>query len=192
MTATDPIAAADARPRAWARGAAGMLALGATVGSLLDGIHTFSGVTAYAHPVVLRTAWWVPLLFAGAYAIGLLRPLLDRGPSPSGRTVSIAFGLFALAYALSVLPLAWPLVAAVLTGIFFVSFVACDRTPLGLAIALLASVGGPLFEAALVRTEVFVHTRPALLGVSGWLPQLYLSAAIALQATAKWLVDGRR
>ena len=33
-------------------------------------LHTWSGTTEYTHPLVLRTAWWAPLLFANAYGVG--------------------------------------------------------------------------------------------------------------------------
>jgi hypothetical protein len=178
------------RERRWGRGVAVMLLLGATLGTLLDAIHTQSRATKYTHPVLLDTAWWLPLLFAGAYAIGLLRPLFDRGPARSLREAVSAMGLFALAYACSVLPLAWPATSALLFAIFAVSFVLFDRSRIGAAIAAGGAIGGPAFESFLVHQGVFEHTRPAYAGVSGWLPFLYLAAAVGLQAMAKWLVDG--
>lgn len=176
--------------RRWARGAIVLAALGATLGTLLDHIHTRSGVTAYTRPVFAATAWWVPVLFAGAFTGGLLRPLFDRrGPAPDRRTVVLSMTLFAVAYGCSVLPFSWPVVSALLVAVFAVAFYTCDRTPIGLAIAAGSAIGGPLFEMVLVDGGTFLHTQPAYLGVSGWLPFLYLTAAVALQTTAKHLVD---
>ena len=41
------------RPALW------LLLIGATVGPVLDGLHTFSGMTWYPHPQWLRSVWWV-------------------------------------------------------------------------------------------------------------------------------------
>jgi hypothetical protein len=163
---------------------------GATLGTLLDAIHTQSGATAYTHPVVASTAWWVPLLFAGAYSIGLIRPLLDAGPAPPTSRAVLALSLFVVAYGCSALPLAWPLTSGLLLALFAATYVLCDRTRVGLVVAILAAVLGPAFEGVLVHAGVFVHTRPVIAGVSGWLPFLYLTAAIALQALGKRWVDG--
>jgi hypothetical protein len=169
--------------------------LGATAGSALDAIHTHFGATAYSQPVLWRMAWWVPLIFAGAFAIGLSRPLLERllgrlRPAPTGSTTLLAFGIFIAAYWLSVAPLDWRLVAGLLSTIFVVTWTLWDRTLLGLAIAATAAIGGPLVEGDLVARGLFVHLHPVVIGVSGWLPFLYLCAAAALMTVAKFLVDG--
>lgn len=167
-------------------------ALGATLGSALDSIHTHSGVTAYTHPVVLRMAWWVPLLFGGAFALGLVRPLVDKSPHrPSWSRIVGAWALFVSGYVLSGVPLDAPLLAAALAGMYLVSFWFLDRNIPGVAMAVGAAIGGPLFESALVSAGVFVHTKPDYLGVSGWLPCLYLLSSPALGLTAKRLVMDR-
>jgi hypothetical protein len=90
----------------------------------------------------------------------------------------------------SVAPCDWRLVALVLAAIFAASWWLCDRTRLGLGIAAVGAIGGPLVESALVGRGAFVHLHPVFLGVSGWLPFLYLSAAVALTTLARVLVDG--
>ena len=182
------------RPR-WGRGLTVLALLGGTVGVALDGIHSHLGATAYSRPVFWGTAWWVPLLFAGAFTIGLARPALERvlggpRPAPPLGNALLAFALFVGAYWLSVAPLDWRLVSVLLAGLFALGWWLCDRTVLGLAIALAAAVGGPLVESLLVSLGTFVHLHPVILGVSGWLPFLYLCAATALQSVAKVLVDG--
>jgi MFS family permease len=182
-------------PRRWLRGAAIMAGLGATVGVALDGIHTHLGATSYTHPVLWRMAWWVPLIFAGAFAIGLLRPLLDRwlaalSPAPSVRDVGSAFAVFVGAYFISVAPLPWPAIAGLLLAIFASSWWLFDRSSTGMAIAVAAAIGGPTVESVLVSQGLFVHHRTLAFGVPGWLPFLYLVAAVALTLLAKRLVDG--
>ena len=178
--------------RRWSRGALGLACAGATLGTLLDAIHTQSHVTAYTRPLVLDTAWWVPVLFAGAFAIGLIRPILDRGPSPTTRAMLGGMAAFAIAYGVSVLPLSWPIVSGLLLVIFAFTYLAFDGSRIGLAVAIGAAFGGPAVEVLLVAMGTFRHTVPVIAGVSGWLPFLYLTAAIALQNLGKWLVDGPR
>lgn len=179
----------------WARGAVVLALLGATLGAALDGLHTHFGKTAYTHPVVWLMAWWVPLLFAAAFALGLARPLLERilgaeGPMPTRAGVAAAFGAFVAAYVVSVLPLPWPAIAGMILVLFAVSWWLCDRSPAGLAVALAASLGGPAVESFLVGRGLFVHHQVLAFGVPGWLPCLYLVAAVALTTLAKRLVDG--
>jgi hypothetical protein len=169
-------------------GALVLAGVGATLGSLLDAIHTHFGATAYTDPLALRAAWWVPLIFASAYATSVARPLLDKGPRPPLWKAALGMALFINAYALSVAPWPWPVRAAVIGGLFAAGFWVCDRTRAGLIVAAIAAVCGPLAEAMLVRAGTFVHHEVLALGVPGWLPFLYLTAAVGLGTLAKWLV----
>jgi hypothetical protein len=186
-------AASFAARRGWVRAGLTLAALGATLGVALDAIHSHFGATAYAAPVVWRTAWWVPPLFAGAFTIGLLRPLLDRllptGPLPGARAVIAAFGLFVAAYWVTVAPLPWPAVVAALLVLFAAAWWIADRSPAGLALAALAAAGGPAVEALLIALGLFRHLHePLALGVPHWLPFLYLCASAALGPLARRLV----
>lgn len=167
-----------------------MAALGATLGTALDGIHSHFGATRYARPVFWLAAWWVPPLFAGAFSIGLLRPLLRREPPPPWWHAAASMALFVVAYFASVLPWSWPAVSAVLLALFALSYGAFDRTVPGLLVCVGGAFGGPLVEWTLVSLGLFEHTHPAFLGVSGWLPCLYLVAGVGLQTLARRLVDG--
>jgi hypothetical protein len=184
------------KPRGrWGRGLAGMFLLGATLGTLLDGIHTHLGATAYTHPWVFRMAWWTPLLFGAAFTLGLLRPLLERllnkpSPSPSTRTALLAMTAFVVAYWLTVVPLGWAVVSGLLLAMFAASWWWLDRTTLDLGVAAAAAIGGPLVEHLLVQAGTFVHLHPLALDVPGWLPFLYMCASVGLCALGKRLVDG--
>src|SRR2546426_1142779 len=101
---------------AYLRAAVILFALGASVGSLLDAIHTHTQTTVYAHPWVFRMAWWTPFLFGGAaVSIGLGRTLLEARFMPatqalSRRSVLANQVVFGFAYLLSgILPGGWPL-----------------------------------------------------------------------------------
>jgi hypothetical protein len=182
------------RPGRWGRGALGLAGLGATLGTALDGIHLHLGAIDYTRPVLLGYAWWVPLLFAGAFSIGLIGPALDRvvgriHPLPDRRAVALSLALFVASYFTSVIALPWPVIALLLTGMGAASWWCCDRSRVGLGIALGGGLGGLLVEGVLVHAGVFRHLHPVVLGVSGWLPFLYLSAAIALITIARRLVD---
>jgi hypothetical protein len=174
------------------RAALVLFLLGATVGVALDGIHTHFGATSYTHPVFWKAAWWVPPLFGGAFAIGILRPLLERllnrrTPTPPPRVVLAAFACFVGAYFLTVAPLPWPAIAALLLGIFAVAWWTFDRTAIGLGICVAAAFGGPAVEAMLVSRGLFVHHQVLAFGVPGWLPFLYMVAGVALTILARAL-----
>lgn len=162
--------------------------LGATLGSLLDGIHSHFGAVSYTVPFVAKAAWWVPLLFAGAYAGGVSRPLLGRRepPLPAWKA-ALGMGLFIGAYWLTVAPGSWELRSTVLVAIFAVGWWICDRTLLGVAIAVLTAIIGPTVEIVLVHAGTFVHHEVLFLGIPGWLPFLYLTAAVGLGSLARWL-----
>ena len=169
--------------------------LGATLGSALDAIHTHFGATTYPHPVFFGMAWWTPLLFGSAFAIGALRPLLDlwlaepgaTAPRPRAWQLGVTWAAFISAYFSSVLPLAWGPISVLLSLYFVIGWLACGRDRASLAIALLAALLGPAFEGLLVSQGAFVHLTDTRFGLPGWLPFLYLNAAVALTTLARFL-----
>ena len=159
------------------------------MGSALDAIHSHFGAISYTHPVMAKAAWWVPLLFALAYAGGIARPLLAREePRPPAWKVALGMGLFIAAYWLTVAPGSMRVRCALLGALFVVSWASCDRTLLGLFIAAVAAVLGPAVEIALIHAGVFVHHEVLAFGIPAWLPLLYLTAAVGLGGLARWLV----
>lgn len=177
----------------WLRAGAALAGLGATLGVALDGIHSHFGATRYAEPWVWGTAWWVPLLFGGAFTLGLLRPALDRWRGgalhvPTRAAALGAMGAFVAAYWTTVAPLPWPAVTALVLANAAAAWALVDRTARGLAFGLAAAIGGPTVEAVLVARGAFEHLQPLALGLPAWLPALYLSASVGLGALGRRLV----
>jgi hypothetical protein len=85
-------------------------------------------------------------------------------------------------------PWPWLVRTAILIAIFLVGFWLCDRTLIGLFIAVMTAIGGPVVEIVLVRAGAFVHHEVHLLGIPAWLPFLYLTAAVGLSGLSRWLV----
>ena len=166
-----------------------LAAVGSTLGTALDAIHSHFGALSYPSPLFFQAAAWVPLLFSGAYGAAIARPLLARGePPPPLWKVVLGMGLFIGAYWLTVVPWPWLVRTAILIAIFLVGFWICDRTWIGLGIAVMTAIGGPVVEIVLVRSGAFVHHEVHLLGIPGWLPFLYLTAAVGLSGLSRWLV----
>jgi hypothetical protein len=156
---------------------------GATIGVLLDALHTFSGTTEYTHPLVLRTAWWAPLLFANAYGVGgLIYALGYRrlgGPSAVRSRRELAFGLVAFAglYAISAyLPAPNVVKLVVLFAGAAALWWRLDRTRVGAMLACVAAIAGPSTEIVLTHLGLFRHLQADVLGIPIWLPALYLAS----------------
>lgn len=178
---------------AMGRALALLLGFGAVVGTLLDAFHTFSGTTAYTHPVVFSTAWWAPLLFASAYGFGGVlyasgfARLGGRRPIAGPTTLAAGLLVFAAIYALS----AWSPPHAklvVVSACALGAFLAFDRTRVGFLLGLVSAFLGPLAEVLLIRAGMFRHLAPDVLGVPFWLPALYFSAGPTFGAFARHVV----
>jgi hypothetical protein len=179
----------------WTRATVSLAATGFVFGPILDAIHTYTGTTRYAHPILFKSTWWCPPLFAGAaLAIGLGRPLAERrlrltGDAPTRRVIWWGVMLFTLAYLLSgFLPLGWLGKSLFLGPIFIVAWLSCDRTSLGLVLAGLSALGGWAVECGLVHAGAFFHRDTELAGVAGWIPLLYAIGSIAIGNLGKRLV----
>jgi hypothetical protein len=164
-----------------------MFVLGATLGSALDAIHTWSGMTAYPSPVFLRAAWWTPLAFGVAgLATGLAYPWLERSTrrdvavARTPREALVAFAAFTLLYLVSGF---WRAesgakAAVVAFGAVYM-WLRFARTRAAALMAIAAAIVGPAVEAVLVATGLFLHLKPDVLGVPLWLPPLYAAGSIA-------------
>ena len=170
---------------------------GATLGTSLDAIHVLTATTAYTSPTLAGQAAWVPPLFASAGVLmGLGRPLAERvvgrvTAAPPWSTVAIAMATFMLAYALSGLLRAWPAICILVLGALFVAaWLRCDRTGLGLVLAVLTAIIGTAVETLLVAAGGFRYLAPSLGLVAVWLPVLYFCASVGVGTLGKRLVDG--
>jgi hypothetical protein len=184
----------------WIRAAIQLGVLGATLGVALDWLHVATGTTAYAHPVMLGLAWWVPLLFGGAaVAMGLARPLAERltGRTRDRMTVELTAGaaaaglaIFVLAYLATALLLLSPfVVAAIVSVLFLCAWGTSDGTSLGFWLAFLTAAIGTGVEVALAAAGAFTHHYQELAGVAPWLPPLYATGQMGVGAVGKRLVD---
>lgn len=179
----------------WLRAAAVLAVLGATVGPVLDGIHTHTGTTWYPHPQLWLSVWWCPPLFSfAAVSIGLSRPLaqallgrVEAAPPRSG--VGLGMALLGVGFALSgVLPFGWAGKTAVLIALGAAAWGACDRTELALLLAALNAAGGSVVEMVLVSRGDFFHRDAEFAGVPLWLPWLYALASIGMGCLGRRLV----
>jgi hypothetical protein len=163
--------------------------IGATLGVLLDGLHSHFGATSYTDPLFAKTAWWAFPLFAAAYAAGISRPAIDEKPVVPQWKVGMAMGLFILAYIITVTPFDLSSRMALLVATFVTSSHFCDPSRAGIIVALCASIIGPFVEINVVRTGSFIHHEAHFLGVPYWLPLLYLNAGVGLGTLGLWLVQ---
>ena len=179
------------QPR-WGRTALILLLIGATVGPILDGLHTFSGATWYAAAQFLKSVWWCPPLFAGAaLSIGLGRLITERLlgvplKDPGMRTAALSMTTFVVAYAISAhLPASELIKALLLLSLALVVFVTLDSSRQAALGALSAGLGGWLVEHTLVGQGLFFHRDTMLDGIPLWLPPLYFLAAFAIGHLAR-------
>lgn len=163
--------------RLTARGVLALVLLGATVGSFLDGFHSWSGTTVYPSPVFWKMAWWTPLLFGVAYA-GLGSPLLrarEPVPSPPGSRALAGFvGFAALYFASGFLPAPNVVKLALLLAGAGVAWALVDRSRAAMIAGAVAAVVGPATEITLVGLDAFSYVHPDFAGIAMWLPALYL------------------
>jgi hypothetical protein len=165
-----------------------LFVIGAVMGPVYDGFHTFSATLVYTTPWVLRMAWWVPLLLGLATAlIGVSHLDFDRRfphtpPYPlTGQHVVLGIVLFGAQYFMSgflKLPTGQQaLLQAVVSAQIWYLF---DRSRPGACLAVLTGIIGMLSEATLIRWGLFHYSRPDVLGVPFWLPFIYTSASVAV------------
>lgn len=169
--------------------------IGATVGSLLDALHTHSGTTRYPDPGFLQMATWTPLLFGAAGAAVLasyaaLEDVLDRPIHPRashGALVAAAIAFVLLYAASGFLPAGNPTKLALLAGAALVLWAWLGRTLETAALSLLAALLGPTVEITLTGAGAFAHLQPDFWRIPMWLPALYACAPLALGPWGAWL-----
>lgn len=174
--------------------------VGATMGTLLDAVHVWTGTAGYrgvAMVPVLNVAWYVPPEFAVAgMVVGMLRPELDeelsrpRSDLPGWQVLAGMLFLCAVWGSSGLLGragLSNTQITAILTPTAAAGWVAFDRTRQGVIAAILTAVVGVGVESALVQTGTYYYTRPDFLGVPSWLPSVYLTACGAVGNLGRFL-----
>lgn len=174
-------------------------ALGAVVGTLLDGIHAYGDVLSYAEPAFGRWAAFVPLEFGLlGLAAGILTPFLERLATPSepepGPRWTRARGaaelaLFAILYALTAITPseAAPLLAVGL-GTLAVARLVFERVPGDLLYVALATVLGPAGEIAISAAGAFDYSHPDVAGIPIWLPALWANGGFLIRRVVQPIV----
>jgi hypothetical protein len=164
-------------------------ALGAVLGTLLDGIHAYGDVLVYPDPAFGRWAWFVPLEF-GLLGLGaaLVCPLLERlaqtplpRPSALARTLELSF--FALLYFVTTLPgdSGWAIALALALLALAAARLAFDGASGDWVYVLLAAVLGPAGEAIMSALGAFDYVDPDVAGIPLWLPGLWANAGFLIR-----------
>ena len=153
------------------------------LGTALDRVHMASGVLRYPDGV---QPWWV-LLEMTAAALGTLLAARMMPRQPPVRTWILGD--------LVAFPMAWlvtsffqrepHMLLAVLVA-WWVSRVV-ERPRLTVYFSLACAAGGLAVEAALIALGVFEYALPDVLGVTIWLPAIYLHAGLLGTSLAAWL-----
>lgn len=170
--------------------------LGGLLGALLDWSHVTSGTVVYARPVVLGEAWWVPLLYASSgLGIGLSHVALDARLARPEREITperVLLGLVGLAVVWAssgYLPVADALRSLVLGPLALAVWFACDRTRVGLLVALATALVGCGVALALTAIGAFHYVHPDVGPIASWLPWIYVTASVAVGNLGRFLFD---
>jgi hypothetical protein len=170
-----------------------LFGVGAVMLTVFDMFHTHSGTTAYEHPIVMKAAWWTPLLFGTSLSLGGLVYVKGhramRGPRelPSNAALAAALVIYAGLYCASgYAPLSNEGKLALLLVGFAAMWWLLDRSWQGVAMAAVTAVGGCTTEFILTHANAFHHLQPDFLGLPVWLPGIYLvSGAVLGQLSRK-------
>src|SRR5215467_1480013 len=124
--------------------------LGATLGTMIDAFHVYTGVERYPLPAFLGVAWWVPPLFGIAtVAIGYSHPLADPLLQHIGakRRLVISMGELTwllLAYLIAASMLESLAKVGILVVIYLNFWILAGRSWQNLLLAFLTAVTGTL------------------------------------------------
>jgi hypothetical protein len=177
---------------------AGVVVIGAALGTAWDLMHVRLGATVYSIGPD-RQPLWVPLEFSLVYLVGVLAIARIGRPRPeSGSVQRLAReALWVTAvYATTAIghEREWLVVALVATGLL-ARRCSMSRVVQANPIATVALVaGGPAIESVLIAAGLFRYEHASLGNVPVWLPLLYASAvpfAVRLTETALYM-SGRR
>ena len=180
--------------------AAAILALSLVVGLAGDACHVAAGTTRYEWdgiPTLWRSAIWFPLALSASVLAAAWLSARAGTPAARRRTrvdalagAAVVLALYALTALLNHTPTT---VSVVLVGAIAVAVWAWwDPSPGALAVAVAASLLGPLAEIAVVAAGASSYGPGAdgLAGVAPWLPCLYFAAGAVTARLWQALQDG--
>jgi hypothetical protein len=162
-------------------------ALGAVLGTMLDGIHAYGGVLSYDDRAFGRWAWFVPVEFALVGAVAALAvPVIERATASSPRWTVARRALeavwFACLYATTTLPENEAEAAALGVALLALAAVRLRFGPRGdLPYVVLAAIAGPLAEILISASGAFEYDHADVLGVPLWLPGLWANAGFLVR-----------
>ena len=154
---------------------------GSVICTVLDHLHATHGVLTYAHVAFWDQAWWVPLLFFSATLSCLFGARMIRGffrappiaPNPPAR-IALDGTAFGGAYAMTSFTHAAPTTTLLVLVAFWVARILRGPEPWIVVLSLATAVAGPLVEATVSATGAFTYEHPDFMGVTRWLPAIYL------------------
>jgi hypothetical protein len=164
-------------------------ALGAVLGTLLDGIHVYGDILVYPDPAFGRWAWFVPLEFGLLASVAaLVMPPLERviGPASTPRWSiperAFELALFTSLYVLTAVagPGASPLLAFAFGAL---ALVRLWRSPVpgDWVYVLTAALLGPAAEALMSALGAFDYRDPDIAGIPYWLPALWANGGLLIR-----------
>jgi hypothetical protein len=193
------------------RAIAQITAISAPLGVLLDNQHGLFGVLEYnffnvtvpnplGHGLLLKSALWVPILFAFAgWIMSYIQIVTDKYfetaaevTSPTPWKVLYGISMFSALYYLSGLldyqQLLDPnTVNAILWTLAVAGYVFFDSTKAGLVLAIATAISGPVAEIALTSTGLYQYTHADLLKITSWICPIYFLGGPAVGNLARAL-----
>jgi hypothetical protein len=173
-------------------------ALGALLGTALDGLHAYGGVLSYPEAAFGRWAWFVPLEFGLlGLAAGLAVPEIEGRIGESrvrewglGRAL-IELALFAGLYVCTVLAdgqAPWPGLLALGLAALAVVRLTLFGTRGDAFYVVAAATCGPLAETAISAIDAFAYAHPDFAGIPIWLAPLWANGGLMLRRVLALIV----
>ena len=171
-----------------------LTAVSAPLGVVLDNQHGFFDVLNYhclnmnlyiGDTLIVKSAYWVPFLFALAGAImSYIQLVVDRKLGVvktdlklSGPRVLYGISAFSGLYYLSGLldALLWdPLqINLCLSIIAIAGFIYFDGSVSGLVLAIVTAISGPVAEIFLINQGLYDYAHADILNIASWIPAVY-------------------
>jgi hypothetical protein len=184
-----------------------MTVISGPLGMLLDNQHGLFNTLNYVDNglrlqviadgnLLLKSAAWVPLLFAFAgWIMSVLQISLDKlldtkAAVAPNYIVSYAISMFAFQYYLSGLmdheSLGSTEINAILIAIAAAGYAIFDRTAAGFVLSTLTAIAGPIAELILINYGgLYSYTHADFYGICSWIPWVYFLGGTAVGILAR-------